>query len=104
MAEEKDLGLHNYRVDVLLLGKNSYTITANTPQEAQQKVLGGEGGRAAGAEGPVALLTMVHDQAIIESSPPNLQRWAVTVTQALEHLKHNQSGAQVMGAGQIIKP
>jgi hypothetical protein len=81
MAQE-DLGLHHYRVSVVLVGLNSYTVVANSPQEAQEKVMAGQGGRSAGSEGPVDFMALVHDRSEIDpQGPPTLDK----VLNSLQH-------------------
>lgn len=82
--EPKDLGLHHYRVSIILVGLNHYTIMANSPEEAQDKVMNGEGGRPAGAEGPTDFMALVHDRSNLNpEGPPNMEKVLNTLQHAV---------------------
>lgn len=82
--EGQDLGLHHYRISVVLVGLNNYTIIANSPQEAQEKVMKGEGGLPAGSEGPTDFMALCHDRSVISpGGPPTLQRIMASLQHAV---------------------
>lgn len=67
------LVLNRYKVQVLTAALHSFTIVAANPQEAAQKVTGGQGGAEAGREGPTPIAMRVHPMALIEGREPTLQ-------------------------------
>lgn len=98
--EPKDLGLHHYRVSVILVGLNHFTIMANSPEEAQNKVMNGDGGRPAGAEGPTDFMALVHDRSDLNpNGVPTMDKVLSTLQHAV--MLQNQMAQQKMKSKKI---